>query len=381
MLLEEIHTWKGVFDVIKNDDTINFITYATTPWNALSIDALLLGFNERGIKINGIIVIEEHFSAGYMITPESFTNNCCRYVCLPNMRDKRRVPSVMVSVIQYYKTIFRRTKKANPLYVSTYRSDVPECDIVNNLSFLGRNILVCNTEEGVGQYMGTFDKTYSFSEVKNIGNLRGYVRKIFFGKYVYKLLHPHYDSMTMEKRFGKLYPKKENTALYRKIFEEKNRHANISISKEELSKSIVICTTAWRRNEIQYDEDLRVLKMICDGLHNKGYSLLLKTHPRDKFFETCTETLHCKRLHEEGLSMECLCEYAQPLAVISFSSTTLVNPHIFCNIPTYCLTNMLDRSKISDFYLDEIDGFKKTFGSVVKHVCCVEELKFDDIRG
>ena len=56
----------------------------------------------------------------------------------------------------------------------------------------------------------------------------------------------------------------------------------------DLRKTIVICTTAWKRNSVLDNEDLRVLKIITDDLFARGYSLALKTHPRDHFFvKTC----------------------------------------------------------------------------------------------
>lgn len=115
-----------------------------------------------------------------------------------------------------------------------------------------------------------------------------------------------------------------------------------------------------------------MMKQMCDYLYLNGYKLLLKAHPCDLFYPSKIDELHCELLNIPGLSMESLCGYAKPQAVVSFASTTLINPYVFWKIPTFCLTDMLDRTKMKS-YLDEIDSFKRTYKNFVhfvqKHSC------------
>lgn len=59
--------------------------------------------------------------------------------------------------------------------------------------------------------------------------------------------------------------------------------------------------------------------------------------------------------------MEVICEKYRFQGIISFSSTILVTAKILFNIPTFNISELLNQSNISKFYLNEIDSFKKTF--------------------
>ena len=72
--------------------------------------------------------------------------------------------------------------------------------------------------------------------------------------------------------------------------------------------------------------------------------------------------------------MESLCEYAKPKAIISFASTVLVNPSIFWNIPTFCISDMLNGEKIDRLYLNELIEFKKVFKNYIHFVKDSKEI-------
>ena len=384
---KNIHSWNDILSLVQSDRSINFTAIAVTPWNALSIDALLLFLAAKGIKIKAIIVIAEHYSAGYMISPSCFTNNCADYYYLPFSHNQnhniplpeenKKLISRIHDFFEFYKLVFGfQSYKEDTLYYSTFNHSFPDAILLQRLKKVGRRIVICHTEEGVGAYMGTFDNTYPpLKKIKSFAGIHDYIRNIFFGKVVYRKLHKTYNSLTLIQNYRGLQINKEIIPYYRAIFRLRNKELSISIDKEEIRKSIIICTTAWRRNEIKENDDLRVLIDVCNYLWEQGEHLLLKTHPRDAFFIKKADILHCKVLNTSGLSMESLCEYACPKAIVSFSSTTLINPRIFWNIPTFCISDMLNRGNISNFYLDEIDSFKQTFKKFVVFINSSQELE------
>ena len=159
---------------------------------------------------------------------------------------------------------------------------------------------------------------------------------------------------------------------YKKAFKICCDFRNIDVKKTEIEKSVIICTTAWERTHIIDDEDLRVLRDVCNYLNSMGVRLFLKTHPRDKYFISKSTDLGCEILETKGFVLESIFSFATPMAVISFSSTTLVTANLIWNIPVFCLSKMLDRTKISSYYLNEIDGFYRTFK---RNICFVDNLK------
>ena len=376
-------------DIVRNDDTINFTALAVTQWNALSIDALIYYLIDQGYKINASIVIAEHFKNGFLIDESFFTNACAHYYRLPysshKEREERKIfVSTVISKIKelfgYYRIVFschKVTPSHNVLFYSTFNFYTPDVEILKSIGKFNRPVVVCRTDEGVGTYLGTFFKMYpSIKEVRNIKELHGYIRTVFFGKIVYRWLHKTFSSLTFIDSINGLRVNSAIIPYYRKVFGIRGKHINLDIEKSEIESSIIICSSSMKRELVKDDEDLRVMKEVCDELYKRGYKLLLKPHPRDSFFPTQLETLHCTLLNVPGLSMEGLCEYANPIAVVSFTSTVLINPAIFWNIPTYCISDMLNWEKIDRMYQEEAIKFGRTFGKYVRIVKKTEDIIF-----
>lgn len=384
-----IESWDDILALVRDDKSINFTALAVTPWNALSIDALLLYLSHKGIIIKAVIVIAEHYSAGYMIDPSFFTNKCSEYYYYPAKDQKKswglskadskeKRFGALYEILSFYRLVFfPQPYNSDTLYYSTFDHSIPDVSLLQKLKGVNRKIILCYTEEGVGEYMGTYNKTYKkWHDVKSLSEYHDYIRNVFFGQIIYKLLHKSYNSLTLKHRFNNLNVNKDIIPFYKEIFKYRLKNTRPAIDKKIITNSIIICTTAWKRELIKNNEDLIVLSKVCDYLWKKGIHLLLKTHPRDSFFETTSKDLHCERLNVPDLSIESLCEFAKPKAIISFSSTTLINPNIFWDIPTYCLTEMLNRANIDDFYLEEVDAFKRTFTNFVTFVKTPEEIVF-----
>lgn len=381
---------KGIFNhendiinVIRNQPSINFIAFAITPWHALSIDALILKLNTQGINIKAAIVIVEHYLSGYVINEHHFTNNCTIYYKLPNNRkDDKTQPQItnngskstirykIYDIINFYKYILSDinvNKKKDILYYTTcYVHSVHLARAIYNM---GKHVILCSSEEGVATYMGTLPPAYlTFSNVHNFTELRSYIRCTLFGVKLLRLLHKTETSRLFRKTFGHLIINNKIIPYYRKVFKLQIKRKTIPIKSETITNSIIICTTAWERTEIIDEEDFNVLKRVCKEINERKYNIFIKPHPRDKYWIAKAQDLNAKVLDIPNISMECLCEYAQPKAIISFSSTTLVNAKLFWNIPVFCISDMLNRSHISPKYLKEIDTFKRTFGHLINYV-------------
>lgn len=384
-----IHSWEDFLRIVKVDHSINFVAKAVTQWNALSIDALIFFLQDRGYNINASIVIAEHHKASYLITESFFTNSCAHYYRLPYSVQKEQdnnheavsgTRSKIREVIDYYKKVFTFCKispSKDILFYSTFYNNTPDAVLLQQLGDFGRPIVICQTEEGIGgTYLGSFFKLYpSFRELHSFKELHGYIRTVFFGKILYRKLHTNINSLTFKDTITGLKINSRILPYYRKAFELRNKKINIDVEKELIESSVIICTSSMNRELVKENEDLKVLQKVCENLHTRGYNLLLKPHPRDTFFPTQIERLHCELLNIPDISLESLCEYAKPLAVISFASTVLVNPSIFWNIPTFCISDMLNSGKIDQFYVDEAVKFKQTFHEFVHFVSSVKEIQ------
>ena len=213
-------------------------------------------------------------------------------------------------------------------------------------------------------------------KIRGLRELRDFIRYQVFGNYVYRAFHPKVSMKIFHKG---LFGLRINTSVlpyYRESFAALNRQKRLKIDSSLIEQSIIICTTAWDRKQVYDDEDLRVLKNVCDYLRRKGMNILLKTHPRDTFFAQKVDLLDSQLLETDVFPMECICEACRPKGIISFSSTILVTAKVFWEIPTYCLADMLDVSKVGEIYKKEVQCFKRTFEKFTQFISSPEEISF-----
>lgn len=363
-------------DIVKENPSINFISEAWTPWHAIGIDALIMKLQDSGVVVNAAIIIAPHEYGGYVINESNFKNNCSFFyklsqnteVTITNKKDS--LFSKIHAIYSFYKFVFcdlHETVKHVRFYYSSPLFTFPS--IASGLYNLGKHVVFIKSEEGVGSYMGTLSEPYTrWSYVHSFSDFRSYFRYTLFGRYIVNLTHESYVARLFKNKSKGIIPNIDIYPYFSKVLKLYENEFVGKINKDDIKRSIFICTTAWERNKIIDNEDLHVLKSVCDFLYSKGHKLYLKTHPRDFFFKLYRKELHAEILDTLGLPIECLLEYSKPLAIISFSSTVLVNAKMFWNIPVFCLSNLLNRAKIDQTYLKEIDSFKTVFGQFIGYV-------------
>lgn len=360
------------------DGDYNLVAVAITPWHAISIDALILYLQAKDIKIKAAISILPHYKTGYAINENYFINKCSTYYLYSYKElskektfDNASIIKKLKNLTKHYWCIFRDEfllrNNGNLYYASSihYATKIRKCSEKQQ-----KHVIICSSEEGVATYMGTM-KASQIKYRRGVG-----LKNIIFdmADLWYMIIHSKETCKILKKNIWGWSVNQRIIPYYRKVFDCLNEKFGCHIDKNMLSQSIIVCTTAWERDLIYKNEDYEVLKKVCKYLEGCGYNLLLKTHPRDEFYKTKVEELGCSLLNSGGMSIECICEYCTPKAIISFSSTALITAKIFWNIPVFCLSDMLDRQNIDPFYLNEIDCFKRTFYRQVKFVKSVTEI-------
>lgn len=381
MLRREIHTTCPWLEAAKDDAGYNLVAVAFTPWHALSIDALILYLQQQHVQVNAAIVITAHPQTGYVLDESFFTNDRATYYYDSFFHDeairneipigKKQVNRIK-AIRNYYKGVFSKKSNLPTLYYVT--NSYPWMMVVRRLqSELHKNVIITYSEEGVASYMGTLADPNRMI-IRGLRDLKDFIRYQVFGNYVYRAFHPEVSLKIFNKG---LFGLRVNTSVlpyYRASFDALNRQKKLEINTSIIEQSMIICTTAWDRKQVHDDEDLRVLKNVCDYLRCGGVNILLKTHPRDTFFAPKANQLNSQLLDIESFPMECICEACRPKGIISFSSTILVTAKVFWNIPTYCLADMLDMSKIGEIYQNEVACFRRTFKNFTQFISSPEKI-------
>ncbi len=367
-------------ETLEDNGNYNLVASAITPWHAISIDALIFYLQDKGIDINAAITICAHRQTGFAIDERFFVNDCATYYLDSGLRNndthiKKGVKTQLsiwkriCNVGNYYYSVFKYaicSKEKVPLY---YVDRLPSVKLVWYFCNNNRKVVICYSDEGVATYMGTLKaRVPIYHQSKGFNGFREYVRFYLIGNKLFCAMHKKETSKIFKQKPWGLVVNKTILPYYIKVFDRLNKKFELDLDKNIISRSIIICTSAWDRDRIKEQEDFVVLKRVCDFLIGQGNRLLLKTHPRDKFFETKIKDLGCDLLDTKGVPIECVCAYSMPKAIISFSSTALITAKVFWNISSICISDMLDRCKIDPFYLNEIDCFKRTFSKHIKFV-------------
>lgn len=365
--------WRDVFRLIKEDSSINFIAVAISPWHALSVDATIAYMQAQGITLRGVICCAEHYDTGWAIDESYFLAKCCKKYSIPAHHEPfAKYDSKwdrQINNLQEYKYVLwdwmNWQNKPLLYYICPNR---PDFQLLMQMKMAGRYVQCIAYDEGVATYMTTLQpKPNPIKSIRDLWLRRHYIRQHIFGNKVRSFLHKDKNTFLFNRTSKGLEVNDYILPYYREIFSQ--RYAMLYGKKVlDISHAIVICTTAWQRDKIKNNEDLKVLIRVCKKLRNEGYRLFLKTHPRDVFFTEHAKEIGAEVLDVPEMSMELLCVKTQPLAIIGYSSTTLVVPYVFWKIPGICLTNLLKRDNLGESYREEIDSFKSVFSNVVTYV-------------
>lgn len=364
-----------VIDTLLADKTLNFIAFVISPWHVISLEASLLYLRALGMDMKGIVCIIKHPKTGYAVNIEdlvldevamvAFTENAYLY---PHRKPTMSQWQVFLSHRKQNLNIYghvllggvRWSEKQRTIFLmNPWKINYA---VGLRLWKNGCFVRYVTFDEGVGNYILPESSTYYWSNLHSIREC-----KTFFTHYVLcEVGIPYFHHVINTCAFSK--HNGVGCSLNSRLAPFYQRaiclHGASVCFPYDLSHKIVICTSVLYDNVFADDEDIRVWKEICNALHKVGFQLLLKTHPRDTYFETLAEELHCVVLAGHQ-TIEDLCSYSKPIAVIAHHSTALVTVSAFFSVLSICITDLFDRRKISSDFLSGIDLYKQTFSSFV----------------
>ena len=349
--------------VVKNNE-INFVGFAITPWHLLGVESCISYLrNDVGLCINPGLVIMKHKQTGYALNENDIKDKQFSFVIKHNEIYTAR--KEILRFFQYIRFFLSRKKTFDNIFIA---SPAKLHLMFGNEIFRKTNkrIKFIITDEGCAQHMGTL---YNGG---NVGKKIRIYRLInrFFNYIFLKRNNVLHHTLLLPSKKEKFIVNQQVANSYLRIMKKKYSENIYSFNE----KSVLLCTTAWQRNNILDDEDEVCLRKVVNLCKNAGYKIYLKTHPRDRYFEKIALDI-CDELLETCVPIEVLyCQNKLPKIIISYSSTVLVTAKIFTKIQPICLTSLLNRTKISSFYLNEIDAFKKAFDGFVYF-----PTNFDDV--
>lgn len=357
-----------VCSIVNSDPEINFVALAVTPFHAFGVDSVVKLMQSKGIQMKGLSLLCKHKITGFSQNEDIFINKASLKYKLVDETGYKKLKDYFF----YYYFIFKNIKLARKKNVFYVIGTVPATRIASYLYkyMPNRHIIFIIIDEGVGSYMLT-DERKEQPMFKGLTGSLKYLKIRFHEHLMGELFVKRFHDVVWQKLFnetnGTLIRNDEILPYYRQVFADRISCNETKVDKRKIDNSILLCTTAWQRNKIKKNEDLRVLIEFCTCLKNSGISIILKPHPRDSFFRQHAKELYAEVI-DDNIPIESICSIARPLSLVSFSSTSLVTAKLFYNIPVFCLSAMLNRSLIDSMYIKEIDEFNRVFGKEICHI-------------
>lgn len=367
---------KELLSIIQQDSNINFIAYLITPWHAISLNAALLYYKSKGINLRGVALIYPHVASGLHLAENDFEDpNIDVYIssdwggvynsCYD--QDKSRLFNKWQKIKQscrfYHHVLFGQWNVYNRPNFFVFAPVFPMIGVGLDLQKMDKQIKYVALDEGIGTYLDNMEETLPrVRSIRDFKCIKNYWRDTIVTNHILPVFHKMQNAYLFYKKNNICYVNQEMILFYRQAVAAHMTRCQLYI---DLTNTIVICTSVLCDHIFRDKEDVRVWGEICEQLHHSGFKLAMKPHPRDTFFASFVDSWNCKLL-DAKLSMEEICEQTRPMAIIGHHSTALVTASALWNIPTICVTELFDRTKVDFDFMRIADKYKETFGGMIR---------------
>lgn len=383
---------RELLDKYKRDDDLNVLAFVVTPWVAHGVDAFIEYLIERGLDPKGAVIIIAHGQAGILVNQEHFSTTC-KGISFYRLKEESSSikDKIRNKLNTYIQNLIVRSKNGRELFV--LNQGCVNFEWHAKLKHLNgeRHIQSVILDEGIGMYMRD-KKAWAMESISNTTSFKQKVSIIFSLYILNPCMERHLKKINECTEFCLLkksanyefIPDKETIKYYGRVIKKIGAVSDYQDSKKYENAVVINTQPFYEYNQVYHDEDIRAIKMICDLCSDRGISVVLKPHPREKNIERYDALKNCLVDRRKGITQESIISQLQikPKLIVGFSSTTLVSEKIFEQIPAMSLVACIDTNNVESKMAMDFCRFQKTFKNIVAFPRNVEEvgLQLDSIE-
>lgn len=365
---------------VMEQNGCNLLAYAYTPWHVHGVLAVVRYIETCGIEVKGVVCLCKHPQAG-LILDESYFLSCKSSLSIFEYEPEN---GGYLHIINYIKkTILPSDLCGKKYFLIIPNRFEPMVHARFSEGMHSDNIESFVIDEGLATYMRSETDFYK-EALEHSGNI---IRKAWIrfrlgmidSRYIKKISRVHLlnDFKLLMKTSDSLGVNDLSVPFYRKVIAE----GGMNIPGEQLcmyEDSVIINTQPfWDEGTINNNEDVNILIEFCRKCAEQNLHLVIKPHPREKNLDR----YDCLRDYafietRKNITQESIIAALdiKPLAIVGFSSTTLISAKIFYDIPTYSLVQLWDYDKIDPELSIEEQRFFHTFSSILPCFADIDEL-------
>ena len=374
------------------DNKIDVIAVAISSWHALGIDAFIYDISKKyQRKVKVLILIIPHQRDGYIISEKDFQYRDSadikfEFIDIPPDNQnfiKERVPNF----ISKYTTMFSGIRNIqahdgiNDLFLLSPHLTYNELLIYFNnkkISSKYKPIFVL-IDEGYASYISKEHWNILRSEVSNEEDysLLDNISSKIFRSADYMIRKMIVRSIKVEPRFilnveSQLTMNKDVCDTYKQVLKLRDN----KLKMDDLGKTVLIITQPFSEmGSIPLETELNLMQSLIKFINKYDIKPILKPHPREKS-DKYDDLVDCDfEIIKNKFPVEEIIPNLDPVCVVGYTSTALLNSKIFFDINAVSLLDVM----ISNFNekTDEAsdDEFKNLTGKYVNFVDKIEDIE------
>lgn len=389
-----------------------FVAWTTSHWHAIGVDAFIYDLSQReNKKLRGVITIVPHPKDGFVINEADFI--CKNFAdvefCFLDVSPKNQKFTIF-RVIKFIKNEFDILLAIKNIRNKNKNKNKKEIYIVSvmtpNINFLQKfrnKHLACKyspvfslIDEGTATYMtkkvwkiarelenqNKESKHFEFArviELKIVEIVNSFLEKIAL------------NYISTENRF--LFSKKQDKLIpiwavinsYKNVLEKRKRYIEKVKNTEPLAIIVTQPFSEYGRVPLEYE--LNLTETVVNIIVQKGLSVAIKPHPRetmDKYTSILTKFKSEQiELIQQKAPVEDFFLTLNPVCVIGYTSTSLVNARVLYTIPAISMINILLETSNDGPRNVSWNEFKKLTSNMgILYINGLEEIEdiLDDIK-
>jgi hypothetical protein len=371
---------------IKKD--FDFVAFAMSHWHAIGVDSAIYDISQRkNKKPKGLIIICAHPKDGFVIEKKDFI---CKdfadiefYFLDSDFDSLKNQKFIILRICKAFKKLINRLrviirikkvgknkkcKSKELIIISAMYPNINFLEIFKNKYISNKYIPVYFiTDEGIGTYVSKKTREITrkldnqdkrlghFNYLKDIEHkIKMEITNNIIKRVVIKYISIE-NRFLLNKRNDKLIPNLSIVNSYKNIFLKRKESILKFDNIKNISSPVIILTepfSEYKLASLKYE--LKILDNIVNILIRKGYSIIIKPHPREfdnkyvSFFKKYKSS-QVKTARKDFPAEDLFCMLT-PLCVIGYTSTALITANIIFNLPAISIYNI---------FLNNIDSREK----------------------
>lgn len=364
---------------------IDVIAVAISHWHALGIDAFLYDLsNKLERKVRGVILIVPHPKDGYIISEKDFHYGDLEFHFVDIPSENQKFISRLSNFISNYLSMFlglrniRSKKGINTLYLV--------CPLLPHILLLKHfedetisskyNPVFVLVDEGFGTYVSKKIWNLVIKEDTKFSSFLYLISSTIFRSFdnIFRRMVLRYVPLENRFLFRKEGQLKINENICRSYKEVLKLRKN-DLKRDKAEKTVIIITQPFSEyNQVSVQEEFRLMESLIKFINKKGIKPILKPHPREKS-DKYNDLGDCDfEIIKNDFPVEEIIPFLNPICVIGYTSTALLNSKLFYGINAISLSNILLSISNDKLLNASTEEFKNLTGNFINFVDDVEDI-------